>query len=474
MLQALAATWWAAPLAMCLVLTGIHGYLGIHVLMRKVIFVDLAMAQIAALGAAYAVLLGYEPGRPGDGLPIYLFSLGFTLVGAAVIALTRMRHERVPHEAFIGIVYASASALAMLLLSKSTSEGEQIRHMLAGSLLTVRWPKVLTTAGIYSVILAFHWVFRRKFFRVSADSEAAERAGIPVRLWDFVFYVTFGIVITSSVAVAGVLLVFCYLVIPAAIGVMFARRTRVRVLIAWGVGTLVSVVGILVSYTGDFPTGPSIVAGATATLILAGLVHYVATHGRRAFAAGWAALAAGIAVLAVWGTTYLEKAPERHEHREDEFTRILGTLQSDDLSLQLHAIDHIAGTKDVHAADPLMELLRRTRSDQVIEHAAKALAELQAARAVPLLQEVATRDLDPLLRVEIARAILDLRDPSGIGILIDVLETTEARIPREDANALIEERTGVKVDLGEIEALREWWVERGESLRWRGETRRFE
>src|SRR5438874_4717420 len=155
-LQWLKEDWWQWPLLMCLVLTGIHGYLGIHVLKRKVIFVDLAMAQIAALGAAFAMLLDYDPRDKDDALPIYFFSLGFTLVGAAVIALTRMKKEKVPQEAFIGIVYASASAIAMLLLAKTKSETDQIKQMLAGSLLTVQKGKVFLTAAIYSVIGAFH------------------------------------------------------------------------------------------------------------------------------------------------------------------------------------------------------------------------------------------------------------------------------------------------------------------------------
>src|SRR5258705_4676814 len=178
--------WWADPLLVCLVLTGIHGYLGIHVLKRKVIFVDLAMAQIAALGAAYGILLGYDPKHDENALPLYLFSLGFTLVGAAVIALARMRQERVPQEAFIGIVYASASALTILLLARTPTEGEQIKHMLVGSLLTVQWQKVLITAAIYSAIGLFHWIFRRNFFLISDDPEgAAAKAGLSIRLSDF-------------------------------------------------------------------------------------------------------------------------------------------------------------------------------------------------------------------------------------------------------------------------------------------------
>src|SRR5262245_3829208 len=151
--------WMLPPLAMCLVLTGIHGYLGIHVLSRKVIFVDLALAQIAALGSTVAVLLGYNPETAADAQTVYFFSLGFTFVGAAVFALTRMRHEKVPQEAFIGIVYATASALALLLLARSPGESEHIKQMLVGNVLLVTWPTIAKTASIYAAIGAFHWTF---------------------------------------------------------------------------------------------------------------------------------------------------------------------------------------------------------------------------------------------------------------------------------------------------------------------------
>src|SRR5262245_10897809 len=253
--------WWFWPLGMCLVVAGILGYLGTHVLARKVIFVDLATAQLAALGAAYAIFLDYEPEHEENALAIYLFSLGFALVGAAVIALTRMKRERVPHEAFIGIIYASASALAMLVLSKSKGEGEQIKAMLVGSLLTVKRDRVLITAVVCAAVGLFHWVFRRNFFLISTDPEEAEKQGISVRLWDFLFYLSFGVVITSCVSAAGVLLVFSYLVVPAVIAVMFVEKTRLRIALAWGVGVIVSVAGILLSWKGNFPTGPSIEIG---------------------------------------------------------------------------------------------------------------------------------------------------------------------------------------------------------------------
>jgi zinc/manganese transport system permease protein len=455
---------------MCLVLTGIHGYLGIHVLKRKVIFVDLAMAQIAALGAAYAILLGYEPGE--DERVLYFFSLGFTLVGAAVIALTRMRHEKVPHEAFIGIVYACASAVAMLVLSKAKGEGEHIKHMLVGNLLTVRFEKVWTTASIYAAIGLFHWCFREKFFAISEDPEGAEKRGVRVRFWDFLFYVTFGVVITSSVSIAGVLLVFSYLVVPGVIAVMFAERTGARIAIAWAVGTGASVAGMLISNSRwDFPTGPSIVAAFAGALILAGLVHHVVAAERSGIAAGRLLAGAAAVALAVWGTTYLRKAEEHHHHEEDDFTRLVAGLRSPDPSVQMDAIDHLADRKDPHAVGPILELLRRTTSDLIIEHAAHALAKIGAAETSPVLREIASHDLDPELRVELARAALELRDPGGFPILIDVLGKEPPAQTAREARALISEMAGREMDLP---SLRRWWEERGARLRWSSQTKRFE
>ena len=219
------------PLAMCLVLGGIHGYLGIHVLSRKVIFVDLALAQIAALGAVCANLLGYDVEHsPGA---IYLISLAFTFAGAALFAWTRLRRQAVPQEALIGISYATASAIALMLLARAPGEAEHIKTMLAGNILLVTWPAVAETAGIYAMVGAFHVAFRRPFLEISEDPGAALSAGRRVRLWDFFFYATFGVVITSSVAVAGVLLVFSFLVVPAVVAFLFSKQLNGRLAIAW-------------------------------------------------------------------------------------------------------------------------------------------------------------------------------------------------------------------------------------------------
>jgi zinc/manganese transport system permease protein len=466
--------WWFYPLLMCLVLTGIHGYLGIHVLKRKVIFVDLAMAQIAALGSAYGVLLGYDPREPADAVPLYLFSLGFTLAGAAVIAVTRMRHERVPHEALIGIVYASASALALLVLSKAAGEAEQIKHMLVGNLLVVTPAKVGVTAAIYAAIGVGHYIYRDRFLKISEDPEGAEREGIRVRFWDFLFYVSFGVVITSSVSIAGVLLVFSYLVVPGVIAILYAEGVRERVLLAWGVGTLVSVLGMAASSAGDLPTGPTIVAAFAAALAGAGAVHYVRSRTPRGAAvARLAGVAAGI-VLVLWGSSFLRKSDD-HVHHEDEYTRLVEALASDDPARVIDAIDHLADLKDPHAVEPLVRTLRAARHDLVLEHVAHALAKIGRPEGAPALRDAAARpELDPALRLDLARSILDLRDPAGLDILIRVLEENPPEAVRREALELFRERTGLPTGSGTPEELRRWWARRGASLRWREETRRFE
>src|SRR6266540_1549470 len=265
-----------AALVMCLVLTGIHGYLGIHILSRKVIFVDLALAQIAALGTTCAYVLGYDAAhQSGDATAVYWFSLVFTVLGAGVFALTRMRKETVPHEAFIGIVYATASAMAILLLSKATGEGEHIKQMLVGNILLVSWPTILKTGGIYAALGLFHYLFRGPFFKISLDPEASEREGLRVRWWDFLFYASFGVVVTSSVTIAGVLLVFTYLVVPATCAVLLVRSLRSRIVLAWGIGAFASSIGVALSYQADLPTGPAVVTAFAAVLVVVGLAQHV-------------------------------------------------------------------------------------------------------------------------------------------------------------------------------------------------------
>jgi zinc/manganese transport system permease protein len=244
------------PLVACLVIVAIHSYLGLHVIAREVIFVDLSLAQMAALGSAVAVLAGRQP----DSTSAFLYALGFTSLGAALFALTRTEEKgRVPQEAIIGIVYVVASAAAILVADRTPRGGEAIKDILVGSLLWVSWPVIARLAAVYAVIGLFHWVLRRRFLTISFQPETALANGWRIRWWDFLFYLSFGIVITFSVPIAGVLLVFSFLVVPAAIAFQFTRRYGALALIAWLSGAVASASGLLVSFHYDLPTGPIVV-----------------------------------------------------------------------------------------------------------------------------------------------------------------------------------------------------------------------
>lgn len=257
----LALLW--APFVMCLVLTGIHAYLGIHVIAREVVFVDIAMAQIAALGATAAFLFGFDL----ESWVSYAAALAFTVLGAGVLAVTRTRGRHVSQEAIIGVVYAVSAAAAVLLADRAPHGAEHIRAMLVGSLLSVGAEQVAKVAALYAGVGVVHWALRRRFMLISTDPEAAYRAGWNVRFWDFLFYATFGVVVTSSVRVAGVLLVFSYLIVPALAGIMLGGRTAARLATGWLFGTVVSIVGIAASATLDLPTGATVVCAFGVTLL---------------------------------------------------------------------------------------------------------------------------------------------------------------------------------------------------------------
>lgn len=249
------------PFAACLAMAGIHAYLGLHVIRRQVIFVDLALAQIAALGCAAALVLGAGM----ESRASYLTSLGFTVAGAAIFALTRHRAQRIPQEALIGIVYAVSAAMLILVLGRFGEGDEHMRHALVGDLLLVPPGEVIKICAIYAGVGLLHFALRKKFFLITEDPEQAFRT-LSVRWWDFVFYVSFGVVVTSSVHIAGVLVVFAYLIVPASCAVLFADSIRGRLAIGWGVAALVSLAGIAASYFGDLPTGPALVCAFGAAL----------------------------------------------------------------------------------------------------------------------------------------------------------------------------------------------------------------
>ncbi len=265
------------PFLACLILTGIHAYLGLHVIEREVIFVDLALAQIAALGATLGALWGFGLHSTAS----YLIALSFSLLGAAVFALTRLRKPIVPQESLIGIVYAVSAAAAILVLSRAAEGGEELKALLVGHLLFIEWPEIVKVFVLYSFVGCVHWWARKPFFAISQHPEKAFAQGVRVRWWDFLFYATFGLVVTSSVEMAGVLLVFSFLIVPAVCGVLLAETISSRLLVGWVVGMVTSIAGMIASYIWDLPTGATVVCAFGACLLLCALGRLIRAPARR-------------------------------------------------------------------------------------------------------------------------------------------------------------------------------------------------
>ena len=230
----------AAPFVACLILTGILCYFGIHVIMREVIFVDLALAQIAAMGVAVGALLSFDP----HSTQAYFCALAFTITGAAIFTIGRFRDSRVPQEAIIGITYAVSVAVTLLILSKIAIEQNEIEDLLVGRLLFVDWPEVWRLGILCVVIGIIHLIFGKRFFAISDSSHGSRNIGLAVYAWDFLFYATFGLVVTSSVRIAGVLLVFSYLIVPVSCAMIFFTKASHRLVIGWILGILTSAGGL--------------------------------------------------------------------------------------------------------------------------------------------------------------------------------------------------------------------------------------
>lgn len=269
-------------LVISLILVGLHAYLGIHIIAREVIFVDLALAQVAALGWAAAGLGLGDWLADLFGIPASAASYGIglvaTLVAAALFSLSRMQHEHVPQEAIIGIVFVVASAATILFAAQAPRGAEHVEELLTGSLLWVTWPQIWRTAVVYTVIGGAHWLLRERFFTISLRPEAAASRGWSVVWWDFVFYGLFGVVVTVSVAIAGVLVVFSFLVIPAVIAFLFTTQPGRLLAIAWSAGTLATLLGLYGSFITDLPTGPTVVCAFAIALLVAFALHRALNH----------------------------------------------------------------------------------------------------------------------------------------------------------------------------------------------------
>ena len=255
------------PIVACVLLPWLLVYLGIHVVQRGIIFIDIAMAQMASLGICVAVLLRLDLESPAT----FGIALGFTLVGAAVFSFTGKRESKVPQEAVIGIAYVVSAAAAVLLLSRAAEGDEEIKNMLVGNILLVTPADVWKCLGLFCLVGVFHFAFRKKFLLVSFDRDAAFQQGLRVRLWDFLFYASFGFVVTSFVRIAGVLLVFTYLIVPAVSGIHLAGSFRNRLLIGWALSLIGGIAGLLLSFYFDLPSGAAIVCTFGVLLIAVAL-----------------------------------------------------------------------------------------------------------------------------------------------------------------------------------------------------------
>jgi zinc/manganese transport system permease protein len=486
----------AYPFLACLILTGIHVYLGIHVLSRKVIFVDLALAQVAALGSVWGVLLGWD--LANDPWIVKAFSLAFTFLGAAVFSLTRMRSERVPHEALIGITYAVALGATILASAHLAHGAEEVSELLAGSILWVRGETIVATTILYTAIGTFHYIFRRKFFLISLTPDRAEAEGLNVRLWDFLFYVSFGFVVTSSVSIAGVLLVFSYLVIPAVIAMLFVDGIRARLSVGWIVGTVVSAVGCALSYFRDLPSGPTIVACFGCALILAGIAHYLAASGHRARAV--LRVAAGTACLAaLLGGSFLLQKREKHDlahllkdgskaekmlvlaevdAEPGEWTKIQplvrGVLRGKETEVRVKMLE-ILGKRRATEFLPDVQALLLDPDDAVQEKALRCVREWGGKDSANALAAAIAHEDDEYIKVEMAEALLELGDVRGAPALIDVISTGEVVQARRDAWEHLTAHLPVDVKLRtdvapkdnarEIAELHLWWEAHKASLK---------
>ena len=269
------------PLAACLLLPPLLVYLGLHVVKREVIFVDLALAQVATMGTCIALILGFQFGD----LATFWISLGVTFIAAGLFSWSRSveKHE-VPQEAIIGITFVVAAAAVILLLSRVAGGKEELEHLLTGDILNVTAADVGKRAATFAALGAFYAVFHKRFALISENVAQALAAGSYVRLWDFFFYAAFSLVVVSFVRIAGVLLTFAYLIVPAVCAVMLAKSWRARLLVGWGMAAIASLAGLWSSYRFDLPTGAAIVVACGVLLVLVSMV--AALRGQRAVANG--------------------------------------------------------------------------------------------------------------------------------------------------------------------------------------------
>jgi zinc/manganese transport system permease protein len=422
------------PLLACFILVGIHAYLGIHVIARNVIFVDLALAQIAGLGAVYGVFIGLS--FEANYWLIKIISVIFTLLGALLISLTRQRSEIISHEALIGIIYASALSLTVLLTSNLPHGSEEVSQMLAGSILWVRPFEVIQTAILYAAIGIFYYIFHERFLNYT-------------KLWDFLFYATFGIVVTSSVSLGGVLLVFGYLVIPAALGLLLAQSFKSRLLIAWTCGLLVSIFGVFSSYMLNVPSGPAIVVLLALLLVAISLIKY------KNYNFLYIMLAILVLIILIMTPFLINTHEENHvimhnlkHHEEDENMHnnlLKNMLVSNNTGEILEALNNNLDKTNIVLVTNLL-----SHSDtRVRERAVQVIAQQKWHEGLLSLLKAFKRERDDFIRLEIAESVLAFGSKEGFSMLLELMRS-KSELVRADALLHIEKWLSYKIKNHEL------------------------
>ncbi len=492
------------PLLACLAASGVLVYLGMHVVERKVIFVDLALAQIAALGVMWAILMGYD--HEEDTLAVSLYSLAFTALGAAVFSITRTRNERVPHEALIGIIYVAASAGGLVLADRFALGTEALKELIAGRVALVT-PSIVSKLVVTCLIVAIAFVgLHRRFMRISRDPEEAEKSGLFIRGWDFVFYMLFGVLITQCVGVLGVLPVFAYLVIPAVAGALLFDSLRARLLFGWGFGGVVSLVGLETARRAQLDPGPTIVVLFAAALVLIGVFLFLRA---RKFSPRAIAGVVGFAVLFtlfLGGTLMFQKSaptdelataiefahsgePTRERQAMESFKRfpdakarwtplVIRMLADRDRVVREEAAALLG---DVHAVDALEALTKRLGKGiedeaEVRETVVRALRQIGDAAAVPALADAADREIEPDLAVAMGAAAFELgSEPqaeivrrAGDMLVKVMLDSGAPRAARREASDVLRGHVAFDATCHDDPMAAEWWRSHREQLAYRG------
>ena len=495
------------PLLACLAASGVLVYLGMHVVERKVIFVDLALAQIAALGVMWAILMGYD--HETDTLPVSLYSLAFTALGALVFSITRTRHERVPHEALIGIIYVAASAGGLVLADRFALGTEALKELIAGRVALVTPAIVGKLAVTCAVVAAVVGVLHRRLMRISTDPAAAEASGMFLRGWDFLFYLVFGVLITQCVAVLGVLPVFAYLVIPAVAAAFLFASVRARLIFGWLFAGAISLVGLETARVSQLDPGPTIVCLFAAALVVLGVGLFLRNQ---RFAPRIVLRVIGFAVLFaafLAGTLVFRKAAP-----SDELATAIGFARSGDPTHQRQALASFRRFPDAQARwlplvvpmlqDPdrvargaavgllgdskarpavvaLAARLAIETDEEVREAVVRALRTVGDPAAVRALADAAARETEPDLVVAMAVAAFELAGPGAdadlrraADALVKVMADGDApRAARRDAGDALRAHVEVDPAIHDDAAAAAWWREHRDQLVWQAARHRF-